>query len=585
MKKFFKRFFLTSLLMVLLVVFLTACNKEHVHEFGEWITVKHATCTEEGKQERYCFCLEKETEVLAALGHQPSEAANCVESQYCLVCNAVLDPAKNHQFGNYIITKNPTCTEKGEKERSCANCEEKQTQTLYPTGHSHGDWIIVKEATCEEDGIREQFCACGDKRTSTIQALGHNFTEWSMIKEASCTEEGRKERYCFCGKKEMQIIPIFHPYNEVIVKEATKFEDGLKELTCPLCQNKTEVIIPAIVSHGLAYRINSDGVTCTIIGIGTCTDEDVIIPKTIDGYTVTSIAQDAFRNCLTMVTLTIPSTVSEIGDFIVMGAKNLTTLYYNTDYECSSSSVFMNASFRKVVIGGSAIPALHSQVEEVVLPETITALPDRAFSGCRSLKTIVIPQSVKSIGAEAFYNCSSLTEINLPANLEYIGNRAFQYCHSLTSITIPERVTEISDHMFDACQNLTEIKMHSGITRIGDSAFSGCKSITSITIPESVREIGGNAFGGCDFLTEIIVPEGVTVIGERFCMYSDGIKTITLPKSITKICDDAFLCCENLHTIFFGGTKAEWKAIEKEKDWKALTSLSTVVCIDGKTAP
>ena len=383
----------------------------------------------------------------------------------------------------------------------------------------------------------------------------------------------------------MQIIPIFHPYDEVIVKEATKFEDGLKELTCPLCQNKTEVIIPAIVSHGLAYRINSDGVTCTIIGIGICADEDVIIPKTIDGYTVTSIAQEAFRNCLTMVTLTIPSTVSEIGDFIVMGAQNLTTLYYNTDYECSSSSVFMNASFRKVVIGGSAIPALHSQVEEVVLPETITALPDRAFSGCRSLKTIVIPQSVKSIGAEAFYNCSSLTEINLPANLEYIGNRAFQYCHSLTSITIPERVTEISDHMFDACQNLTEIKMHSGITRIGDSAFSGCKSITSITIPESVREIGGDAFGGCDFLTEIIVPEGVTVIGERFCMYSNGIKIITLPKSITKICDDAFLCCENLHTIFFGGTKAEWKAIEKEKDWKALTSLSTVVCIDGKTAP
>ena len=552
----------TKILLLLLclsaICLLTACKKAHSHEFGEWITVKNATCTEEGERERYCFCLEKETESLAALGHQLSEEASCTKSQHCLVCNAVMVPPKQHRFGNYTVTKSPTCTEKGERERICANCEEKQTQPVYPTGHNHGDWIIVKEATCEEDGIREQFCACGDKRTSTIQALGHNFTEWSMIKEASCTEEGRKERYCFCGKKEMQIIPIFHPYNEVIVKEATKFEDGLKELTCPLCQNKTEVIIPAIVSHGLAYRVNSDGVTCTIIGIGTCTDKDVIIPKHIEGYTVTTIGDEAFKGYRLMVSLMIPSTVTKIGNEIVSGARSLTTVYYYSSAECSPIA-FNNAPIKKVVFGGTIAFKISVHVEEIVFSDTITHIPSRTFENCQALKSITIPEGITSIGDRAFADCTNLTYISLPDTLTEIGSFAFSNCKSLKSIVIPEGVTKISDYMFYFCESLESVVIPQSITSIDQYAFTCCTSLTEITLPSNLTFLGSGAFSSCTSLTSFTIPKGISHLSAY--LFADS---------------------KNLINITFTGTIADWRAISNRyMAWKSNSKVKTVTCIDG----
>ena len=73
-------------------------TEAHVHSFGEWTTVKEATCTEKGEQERVCACGEKETQSVDIIAHT---------------------------FGEWSTTKEATCIEKGEQERACF-CGEKE---------------------------------------------------------------------------------------------------------------------------------------------------------------------------------------------------------------------------------------------------------------------------------------------------------------------------------------------------------------------------------------------------------------------------------------------------------------------------
>jgi hypothetical protein len=122
---------------------------------------------------------------------------------------------------------------------ACGDDSNLQVPTTVPTTEAHthafGEWATVKEATCTEMGQRERVCACGEKETQNVDIIDHVFGEWSTTKEATCNEKGEQERVCACGEKETMDIPI-------------------------LC------------SPGLEYTVNSDGKTCTVTGIGTCTD-------------------------------------------------------------------------------------------------------------------------------------------------------------------------------------------------------------------------------------------------------------------------------------------------------------------------
>ena len=130
---------------------------------------------------------------------------------------------------------------------------------------------------------------------------------------------------------------------------------------------------PFTPSVGLAYEVNDDGKTCTITGIGTCTDTDLRIGGSIDGYKVTSIGYEAFYNCTSLTSVTIGDSVTSIGRF--------------------------------------------------------------AFSHCTSLTSVTIPDSVKRIGSGAFAHCSSLTSVTIPDSVTSIGRSAFSHCTSLTSVT------------------------------------------------------------------------------------------------------------------------------------------------------
>lgn len=153
-----------------------------------------------------------------------------------------------------------------------------------------------------------------------------------------------------------------------------------------------------------------------------------------------------------------------------------------------------------------------TSLTEITIPNSVTTIGDFAFSSSGITK-ITIPDSVTQIEDCAFYECDSLTEVMLLASVTEIGDSVFYGCKNLANIIISDSVTKICDWAFYNCENLTEIVIPDSVTQIGNRAFLECKSLTEITIPDSVTEIGDFAFHNCDKLRKILFLGDLPQIG------------------------------------------------------------------------
>ncbi len=92
-----------------------------------------------------------------------------------------------------------------------------------------------------------------------------------------------------------------------------------------------------------------------------------------------------------------------------------------------------------------------------------------------------------------------------------------------------------------------------------------------VTIPDSVTGIGYNAFGGCTGLTSVTIPDSVTSIGDLAFSRCESLTSAAIPDSVTSIGEEAFASCTGLTDIYYGGSEAQWKAIEILQDNEELT--------------
>ena len=208
------------------------------------------------------------------------------------------------------------------------------------------------------------------------------------------------------------------------------------------------------------------------------TSADVVFEYTGDGCSVPKnvtcvqfneglqkIGHTAFFNCTSLESITIPSTVTEIGSNAFNSCINL---------------------------------------REVIVNDGLTKVGHGVFSNCTSLKSITLPSTITEIDTCAFKKCSNLREVTFNDGLQKIGGWAFYKCTSLESITLPPTLTaEISNDAFGDCRNLKELILNDGLQKIGISAFYNCTSLKRVILPPTLVEIGMNAFHSCSNLREV----------------------------------------------------------------------------------
>ena len=297
------------------------------------------------------------------------------------------------------------------------------------------------------------------------------------------------------GKTDSPLMKIYKKYYEYAGTEKEWLDD--------LINGRLGTGSPVQPSGQFEFTLARDGTYYILSGIGTVTDEDIVIPSTYNGLPVMEIGNSAFSEYQFIRSVVIPEGVTRIWD----GFSGCTKL------------------------------------EAVTLPTTLELIGPNAFANCSSLASIEIPEGVTEIHQNAFSGCTKLETVTLPTTLELIGSSAFSNCSSLASIEIPEGVTEIGGSVF-AYSALTEVSLPEGWTDPGFQTFMNCISLKKINFPSTLTRISWQAFMGCISLEEIEIPEGVTVIATFAFWGCTSLKRVTLPSTLSELAENAFEGCD-----------------------------------------
>ena len=342
-----------------------------------------------------------------------------------------------------------------------------------------------------------------------------------------------------------------------------------------------------------------------------------------------TITDDAFEDCTGLTNLTIPNSVTSIGEFAFHNCTGLTSIAIPDSVTSIDFAAFAKCTGLTSITIGNGVTSIGVSVfsgctglTSITIPGSVTSIDAYAFSGCTGLMSITIPDSVtginrstfdntgyyndetnwtdgvlyigkylivarnslagaysvssgtKTIAEYAFYDCTGLTSVTIPDSVTIIGDGAFNDCTGLTSVMIGSGVTSIGNHSFNGCTGLTNVTIPGSVTSISEFAFRTCTSLKSITIPDSVTEIGRGAFENCTALTSIAIPDSVTSIGDWAFYDCSSLTSVTIGNGVTSIGWYAFYGCTELMDVYYLGTAAEWSAITIDSNNECLINAN-----------
>ena len=468
----------------------------------------------------------------------------------------VISGKAEHIWDDGVVTKEPTCTEKGEKTYTCTVCDKTKKEEVAASGHTFSDewesdetyhWhpstcghdIVsgkakhngnpctvcgyesipehkhslehraAKSVTCTENGNIEYWECSGchkyfsdeqgeteitDKNSVIIVTEGHTWGKWETVKQATCTEDGKKERCCAsCTAKEYEIIPALnHSYGEW---------QTIKEPTC--------------TEEGQKERICS---RCSHSETETLS----VIAHTYDGYIKN--AEYHWQKC----TVCQNDGEREPHNFV-----NGVCSVCNYDSRFSFELDFKLTGDYYSVTGMGECSDKEIKIPESYEGKPVKAIAANAFWGKTEIISLNIPKSIESIGNNAFQNCTGLEKILIENKNIELGAGAFLGCEKITWASCPAFVvSEIT------VTNLKNLIVTDG--ELENAVLSDAKDLVSLTAPDISTTLGA-VFGVNTSVLESLTLVETTEIAESAFKDFTALKEINLPEDIDFIGADAFL--------------------------------------------
>ena len=330
------------------------------------------------------------------------------------------------------------------------------------------------------------------------------------------------------------------------------------------------------------------------------------VPSTINGEPCSTIANNAFKDNSSILSITIPNGVTSIGNSSFQGCVNLSSINLPTSLTSIGSSAFKNCT----------------SLTSVVVPNQVSSLSNFIFAGCSSLENLTLPSGINYIGAYIVNNCNNLKMLELPTGISTIDSHAFGHNYDLLLIVQKNSTTEgtinnrwnyiaVSGSVIkeyrqgtgfiegeSQLKNLILPESAFGISLItisnNNNVFTTSTVLKSIEIPESVYYIDNNAFsssgdlllivesdsdaedeahsngwncmsiynhyvseysaGTNSSLTHITIPRtalgnNITSIDAYAFSHSNTVQTIDMYDNITTVCNNAFEYCASLTSV------------------------------------
>jgi len=275
-----------------------------------------------------------------------------------------------------------------------------------------------------------------------------------------------------------------------------------------------------------------------IIGLNNGYDGDVVIPEAVThngvSYPVTKAYNGTFSNSTKMTSISLPSTLTDLGSTPFSSCNKLTTITVaeaNPVYSSENGAIYNKSRSTLISCPGGKTGSFS-------IPSSVTKIAASAFYGCSKLTSISVPSTVQQMGECAFRACILLTEVNIPDGVTRLENSVFRGCSSLKSITVPSSVTSIGDYAFYYCQSLTDIQFMGEVTSIGSYALSSCVKLTSVELPSSVQTMGDRVFESCTKLLTLNIPVSLQSLGVATFRGCSKLQAITVPTENTHFCSE-----------------------------------------------
>lgn len=347
---------------------------------------------------------------------------------------------------------------------------------------------------------------------------------------------------------------------------------------------------------GLWYDLPSTTASTTLYAIYltptsyTTTSQYVVVPKNVSAISGSS-SKNIFGSTSdsTLKYITLHRNTTTIGSYALYGCKTLTGISHSDGvvalggYAMAGCVELVKYRFAPYTqsVGNNAF-ASDTKLGSVTNFENtkVSQVAQNVFSQCSSLISISLPNTITAIGDRAFEGCSKLTSMDLSkTKTTTIGTSAFASCGNLGTIIFPTTLTIIGTSAFKDDTNLRSVQNleKTIVSIINKNAFLECKNLSSVKLPQTLSTLGESAFEGCSNLTAVSGFENtaVKILEARTFANCSSLSTLSLARGLTEIRTEALIGCSilrNLDTL--STTKVTKIGVRALKDTAGLTSIS-----------